>query len=391
MTEQHAAAGKPPRCHICTAAAIEPVPGYERFHRVTSDCQPWPANGMLYACRACGGVQKAVDPAWQAETKQIYDAYAIYYQADGAEQMTFDQNTGQARSRSARVLEYLKAQKRLPETGRLLDVGCGNGALLRTFNRLAPLWSLAGTEMHDKHRSTVEQLNQVEALFLCEPSQVPGTFDLITMVHLLEHIPDPGDFLAKTGYKLNPDGLLVIEVPDYQQNPFDLLIADHCTHFAADTAVALIERAGFEIVSATTQWIPKELTILARFGQRQPRTSPRPFSTSPLSSVQGSLQWLEAVVETARTVAAGRPLGIFGTSIAATWLFSELADAIGFFVDEDPDRTGKSFLGRPVYSPAEAPNHSHIYIALTTNLAEAIKNRLARPEVTYHVPPALHP
>ena len=67
------------RCHVCASPAIDMVPGYELFRRVTSDCKPWPRGGRLCVCRTCGCVQKVMDPAWQSEVETIYEAYSIYH------------------------------------------------------------------------------------------------------------------------------------------------------------------------------------------------------------------------------------------------------------------------------------------------------------------------
>ena len=146
----------------------------------------------------------------------------------------------------------------------MLDVGCGNGAMLRAFSQAVPRWSLAGTELDDKYRDVIESIPGVQSLHTCSPWDVPGEFDVITMVHVLEHIPQPEAYLRRLLTKLRPGGLLVVELPHHVANPFELLIADHCTHFAADTAAALLHRAGFEVLQTGDDWVPKELTLVAR-------------------------------------------------------------------------------------------------------------------------------
>jgi 2-polyprenyl-3-methyl-5-hydroxy-6-metoxy-1,4-benzoquinol methylase len=364
-------------CHVCAAPKVDMIPGYERFHRVTSDCRPWPSGGRLCVCPACGCVQQMADQVWQSEIEQIYQNYSIYHQADGAEQSVFEPISGQASSRSAYLLERLSSHVQIPATGRLLDIGCGNGALLRAFNRIAPHWSLAGTELNDKYRSVVESIGGVKKLYTCEPDQVPGTFNFISMVHVLEHIPAPKDFLVRLWSKLEDGGILVVQVPDYLQNPFDLLIADHSTHFTAMTIPGLIESAGYNAVTLATNWVPKELTVVAR-KTKSPSIKWKASLFSGSDAVLGSLQWLQGVVKAARELSMLGHFGLFGTSIAATWLFGALETSVGFFVDEDPNRVGKTYLGRPVYHPSEVPHDSLVFIALPTKLAENIKSRMGQ-------------
>ena len=198
------------------------------------------------------------------------------------------------------------------------------------FGRFAPLWFLAGTELNDKYRPVVESIDKVEALYTCAPDKVPGTFNLITMIHVLEHIPTPGDFLAGLWDKLEHGGLLVVEIPNYLQNPFDLLIADHCTHFTVATATELIQSAGYEVISVATDWVPKESTVVARKTGHQQENRTQLSTSHSFNSTTGSLQWLKSIVTAARKCSTMGTFGLFGTSIAATWLFSELEGSVSF-------------------------------------------------------------
>ena len=401
MSSQPITLGPTTACHLCGVAGLTEFTDFHSFRRITSDCRPWPSGGRLCACLNCGGVQKLVDESWNREVEELYAGYAIYDQAEGAEQAVFDQSSGEASSRSLRLLTALRDSIALPAQGRMLDVGCGNGAMLRTFGTALPGWSLAGTELGGKYRVLVENIPGVESLYTCPPAEVPGQFDLITMIHVLEHIPQPERFLARLLSKLVPGGLLVVELPHHVANPFELLIADHCTHFAAATAAALLERAGLEILSVAEHWVPKELTLVARkraapaeSAGDAPGGLPDSIDTRPaivqdcLRCVTQRIGWLGQVSSTARKLAADREIGLFGTSIAATWLFAELEGAVGFFVDEDPHRIGKSWQGRPVYDPPRIPPGSCLLIPLPVALAESIARRIARPDLEICLPPA---
>jgi SAM-dependent methyltransferase len=374
-------------CHLCGAPGVEFIPGFESFCRVTSDCRPWPRGGRLGACRVCHSVQKAVDAEWKSEIERIYDAYSIYHQAAGSEQSVFEPTTGAAESRSSHLVRHLRARVQLPAAGRMLDVGCGNGAFLRAFSDAIPSWALAGTELGDKYKSVVEGIRGVEALHTCPPDQVPGNFNLITMIHVLEHIPAPRDILVSLRDKLEPDGLLLIEVPNYTRNPFDLLIADHCTHFSAATLSSIVQGAGYELVAVSTDWVPKELSVLARKATAGTESILAP---APLRSLSDNLKWLTTVIAEARQLSRSGSFGIFGTSIAGTWLACELGDQVAFFVDEDPSRVGRQYMGRPVYHPNAVPARSCVFVALPPHVSENLKGRLLQYARNYELrmPPA---
>jgi SAM-dependent methyltransferase len=374
-------------CGICGSGTLEEMTDYRGLRRVTSDCRPWPAGGRLGVCRRCGAVQKPADDAFLADIDAIYRAYTIYHQAAGAEQAVFEQSSGLPASRSVRLLETFRDRAHLGSLGRMLDVGCGNGATIRAFGQVAPRWTKVGTEFDGKYRAEVESIPNTEPLHVGPVEAVPGSFDVITMIHVLEHIVDPVAVLRTLRDKLAPGGLLLIEVPHHPANPFELLIADHRSHFTTDSLVRALTAAGYEIVSVAEDWIPKELSVVARPATARPAVVPAGNPVPARERIADSLTWLRRTADRLRDLGTSGSLGLFGTSIAGTWLAAEVGDTVAFFVDEDPGRVGRTYLGKPVYAPADVPTGSRVFVGLPPVVATGICRRLARTGVTF-LPPA---
>lgn len=364
-------------CHVCKAVAVEIVPGFEKFHRIASDCKPWPPSTTLVGiCGQCGCSQAVIDSAWYEDIRRIYEGYAPYYQGAGAEQNVFDQVSGAATVRSLQLVKRLHAMAPLPATGRLLDIGCGNGALLRAFSGAFKDWTMAGLDIHEHLRPVIESIERVERLYTCPIEEVPGRFQLASLIHALEHIVSPRDFLAQLRDRLDPSGLLLIQVPDCEQNPFVLMVADHASHFFLPALERVVESAGYEIIVAANNWIAKELTIVARkkpgTGKPQALAGPR----TDIELLRRNQNWLKRLVEQAGTLSVKKPFGLFGSSIAGNWLCSELGDAVDFFVDEDPNRPGNTCLERPIYAPSAIPAGAHIFVALPPAVANNVCERM---------------
>jgi SAM-dependent methyltransferase len=373
-------------CHVCGQVLLELSPDYPKFKRVTSDCKPWPAGGTLGVCAACGCVQALTNEAWREEITNIYRAYAIYHHGGGNEQHVFEQSSGAASSRSDRLVSMLGTLPVLPQSGRLMDIGCGNGAFLRSFGSAFPNWDMEGLEWDDKYRSTVESIPRVKNLYSGDVSLVPGNFDAISMIHVLEHIESPLSLLQKVKEKLNPGGLLIIQLPYFVENPFELFVADHATHFDSNTVRSLLERAGFHVNLVETTWVSKELSIVARHLPPHPSSSPA-HEAPALSSM---LHWLRSVIDHAQAVATqSKNLGIFGTSIAGTWLFNEIGTSVRFFVDEDTNRIGRHYLGLPVLHPSEVPADCDVYVGLAPMISSSVVRRIQSTGARYHEVPQL--
>jgi len=336
-------------CHLC-GGRLTAIDRFADLIQVTSDCRPWRAGGRLGACIACGTVQKPVDAAWQAECGEIYASYAIYEQGSGAEQQVFDQASGAAVSRSSRLVSRLLDVRAMPDEGRLLDIGCGNGAFLSAFGRARPRWRLTGAEVSDTNRRTVEALPGVEAFHTGEIESLSGQFDVAVLVHCLEHIANPTAFLRRAASCLSPGGVIMVEVPNFVANPFDLLIADHCTHFTMATLRNAVAAAGLAIQILSDGWVPKELSLLAGIA---PTTADAQELVPPADGGAKEVAWLRQLL--AAALAEPNPVGIFGTSISGSWIAAQLGSHAIFFVDEDPHRIGKRHMGLPILPPSQAP------------------------------------
>lgn len=375
---------KLPDCHICGGQLLA-LDGYPVAYQVTSDCRPWKGEELLAYCVDCGTVQKPVTEDWLREVQKIYASYAVYIQGDGFEQASFDQNTGASSARSQKIVEWLQSNGALANTGALLDIGCGNGAFMRAFGARNPHWQMVGLELDARNQALIESIPGVTKLHVDPIESLQTRFDLIVMIHALEHIPDPICYLKTLSSLMNPGGLLLVEVPDLETSPFDILIADHCTHFNKNTLRRIVGKAGFEVFRLDAWCVAKELTLLARYPALSDQTNSSLPEDSGHTAARVHIAWLYQLLEQGQSITG--PLGIFGTSISATWLAAALGDRLGFFVDEDINRTGRTHMGYPIYSPNDAPLGSVLLMPLRPDIATAVAQRLAQFNLQFTIPP----
>jgi len=380
----------PLRCLICDCSTLKLVPGFEQLPRISSDCRPFAAGGKISVCLRCSLVQKIPDERWLAEISSIYKDYTAYSVGGGAEQLVMDPLTGQPRKRSEVLVNELDKLNILPQQLRALDVGCGHGVTLQAMADTFPYWHLFGHELDDTNRQQLESISGFEKLFTGGLNDIEGEFGWVSMIHSLEHFVAPLNALESLFNSIELQGHLFVEVCNLDENPFDLLVADHLTHFTPQTLAYAVAYAGFEVVSMETKWVKKELSMLATRTYRRPEvTSNCEGGSIALEAVTSKVRWLNSLISSAQKVASEPPaFGIFGTSIAGTWLGSILSDKVKFFVDEDPSRIGREFLGKPILGPDAIPIGANVYVALAPSLAEALVQRLstANPNVRYLLP-----
>lgn len=97
-------------------------------------------------------------------------------------------------------------------TGTLLDVGAGTGAFLELGKNYG--WDVKGVEPNNSARNLAhsKNLDLVHHIDMLSGE----TFDVVTLWHVLEHLPDLEETIYKLEALVRPGGHLVIAVPNYK-------------------------------------------------------------------------------------------------------------------------------------------------------------------------------
>ncbi len=98
---------------------------------------------------------------------------------------------------------------------RVLDIGAGIGSFL-FLARQRFGWAVTGTEVSTAAVRIARERYALDLLLgsADDLALIPGSFDLITLWHVLEHVPSPSQTLKLCHELLAPNGLLAIAVPN---------------------------------------------------------------------------------------------------------------------------------------------------------------------------------
>ncbi len=376
-------------CHLCHANDIYVFYNFSSLYQVTSDCKPWHLGGELILCNQCHTVQKTSNENFQADINTIYQKYDIYHQSKGNEQRGFDQLTGVSSGRTQLIVKWLLNNDLLADSGHMLDIGCGSGNLLDSFSSAYPQWQVSGFEINDKHRITIENKYQKNSFYCGSLDTIDRKFNLIALIHTLEHISSPSETLTHIYSKLVNNGRLLIAVPNFTKNPFDLLIADHCTHFTQDTLVKLLHKNGFMVINQLKEELTKEVILIAEKTSNN-NVTPKTVTSEALTGiVNKQIDWLTKITKQTHLLGKKEKFGVFGTAIAANWLLGFESEHIAFFLDEDPNRINTQLGNKPVYHPSDhAFDHSiPILLPFPPSVAKEIAQRLKLHHINCVLPP----
>ncbi len=94
-----------------------------------------------------------------------------------------------------------------------LDVGCGDGRLLGLLGPRVP--RRAGADLSERAVAHARAFHPDVEFHVADPADVPGVFDVVTAIEVLEHIPDgdTGRFLRELARHARPGGHVVLSVP----------------------------------------------------------------------------------------------------------------------------------------------------------------------------------
>jgi SAM-dependent methyltransferase len=171
-----------------------------------------------------------------------------------------------------RFISYLDG---IDRHSRILDIGSGAGFYLHRLEDLG-FTDLRGIDPYLKDETIRSGRITIYRKFLEEFDE--NDFDLITLQHVFEHLPDPQESLEKIYTKLRPGGYCVIRVPvvpniaweEYGEDWFQIDAPRHVFIPSTDTIVRLCEPVGFKVWGIIYDSTPKQFYISEQYRQGIP-------------------------------------------------------------------------------------------------------------------------
>lgn len=210
----------------------------------------------LSKCRRCGLVFINPRPSEQLLTsfynKPGYDCHSFHFEVE--------QSESDARARFQIIERFIKG-------GLLLDFGPGAGHLLRAAKSVG--WTVAGIELGQPAREALAREGFEVYRDLRDAQALRGKVDVVTIVHVLEHLADFSHTLDGIRDLLKPEGVFYVEVPNAASlrarlsesflKPWFtantqryLAFPIHLYYFSPRSLTLFLKRHGFEVAELCT-------------------------------------------------------------------------------------------------------------------------------------------
>ena len=221
------------KCYLCGSNSYKTRPGKVRDNLDLS----------VIECENCGLVSLS-------SFDHISDSF---YQKSGMHQDGADSNVQawlkETEWDDERRVEFLRQKMK---NQKVLDVGCGNGGFLMKAANITA--SVVGVELET---ALQPHFHQMGLKVYPNMDGIQERFDLITMFHVLEHLPEPNKMLNRLSELLEPSGQLIIEVPNaddalltlYKNEPFSNFTYWSCHLFLynTQTLARLARQCGWQV------------------------------------------------------------------------------------------------------------------------------------------------
>ncbi|MCK9537975.1 class I SAM-dependent methyltransferase [Dokdonella sp.] len=298
-----------------------------------------PGNWCMRRCTERGCATAWLDPAPHPD--DLWMAYQAYYTHDENQPPRLPGTLGQqvwaawklgypmpedglARLAGAAMLlqprrrdRALSARLYLPFVpgGRLLDIGCGSGGQLRAMRTLG--WDALGLEPDAAALAAARQQGlEVHAGDLTTVRFEADSFDGLSMLHVIEHLPEPAWQLAECRRILRPGGRLLLVTPNVDALGHRWFGADwrglepprHLQLYSPSALAQAVRAAGFEVeqVHSRAAGAARMLRISAQIRAARRRGQAH---LDPRRRRLADLRWRLLGLLERSLVALGRPCG----------------------------------------------------------------------------------
>jgi len=189
--------------------------GKDRLHAIQG-------NFKVVKCRKCGLIMLDPQPSMQELSKYYptkYHAYAHYDTGSKKESFAiflyklFFGNGNPLLKLAFLPFKHLLRGTKIIPGGKILDVGCGNGAFL--YKMQVAGMDTYGVELSADGAKEAQRLGLKVKCGTLEQQKYPANFfDVITLNHVLEHVAEPVKTLKELRRILKPYGTIIIAVPN---------------------------------------------------------------------------------------------------------------------------------------------------------------------------------
>jgi len=200
----------------------------------------------IYQCPSCKLQMQEISNPTKFYTKDYFDGSSEYSYFDERKYFSFCEYVWKAR------LETIKKFK--PPPARFLDIGCSFGGFIKTAIKEG--YDAEGIDISSYVVEESQKDEELKNRIFCsdilnfEPQK---KYDVITLIEVIEHLPEPQFIFKKLYDLLNPKGLLIIQTANFdglqaklQKNHYHYYLPGHLYYYSKKNLTNFLKQVGFQ-------------------------------------------------------------------------------------------------------------------------------------------------
>lgn len=298
-------------CPLCLTAAATAIAS-SLNGSVTSDYRYFGFALTYKHCAHCGYIYRDRDD--RIDNASYYENdYELALDTEESERMIFD---GEGSTYSDYLVSFLAACVRQPQGKTCLDIGAGKGNFVSSLHRAFPEMGISAIEPSRSYQvlQNKKYLRHAYNAFFSSRDFSGEHFDYINMSEVLEHVMAPLQFLTEVKSIMKDDGLLMISVPNVENDRYDFLSPDHISRFTPASLNNLMNVAGFEVLRSDV--LPRSASMLIVVKKSPARPVNKNHSTD---SINAALTLIERAIADAKRISSEKVV-FYGQGLIITYL-----------------------------------------------------------------------
>ncbi len=231
-----------PRCWVCESASLHLHKAADLPENLSAEAfqitdSAYGSTGEIHKCDDCGFLQ----------CPYMDDVLSFY---EGMDDDGYENTRAERALQSRRLIRTITRHKK---SGRLLDVGAGSGILVEEAQKAG--FKPEGVEPSSALQARAVSMGLPVHGGVLPHKATPGSYDVVTVVDVIEHVDDPVGLMRNVADTMSDDGICLVVTPDVKSIAARLMgmkwwhfrIA-HIGYFDQRTLNRCLAEAGLEVI-----------------------------------------------------------------------------------------------------------------------------------------------